>query len=76
MRRVDLSFEWADKRKLYLFAASKRFNCSLPRFTASSSAALASFLPDHTDFELFVDDVADLHEVADAQALGVLASAG
>ena len=59
-------------RRLYLLAASKSRSSSLPRFTASSSAALAFFLPDHTVLQLLVDDVADLHEVADAQALRVL----
>src|SRR5215217_6127836 len=40
--------ELTDKPQSYLFCASKRFSSSLPRFTASSRAALASFLPDHT----------------------------
>src|ERR1700704_6648642 len=41
--------ERADKPAAYLLAASNLRSSSLPRLTASSSAVLASFLPDHTD---------------------------
>ena len=51
-----------------LFAFSKRSSCSLPRLTALSSPSLAVFLPFQICSSLLVDDGADLHEVAEADA--------
>src|SRR4051794_19457269 len=46
---ADGGEEHEEISSLYLFAASNLRSWSLPRFTASSRAVLASFLPDHTD---------------------------
>ena len=56
----------------YFVAASNWRSTRLPRFTALSSACCALALPANAPSSSFGDDVADLHEIAEAQAARVL----